>query len=215
MDFPGKNTGVDCHFLLQRIFLTQGSNLHLLHWQAGSLPLSHPGSPLHWTVQVLQTLKELNKILSSAALVTVGYWLKCGKCHYRTVFYFIFKAVLGSQQNWEEGRIFPVTPCPFLHVHSVPHYQHPPTNWYTCYNWWTYINTSLSFKVHSLLSLHYILSLQFSCSVVFNSLQSHELQHARPPCPSVTPRVLPNPCLLSQWCHPAISSSVVPFSSCP
>ena len=40
-DFPGKNTGVGCHFLLQRIFLTQGSNLHLLHWQADSLLLSH------------------------------------------------------------------------------------------------------------------------------------------------------------------------------
>ena len=47
-----------------------------------------------------------------------------------------------------------------------------------------------------------------------NSLQPHELQHARPPCPSPTPGVHPNPCLLSQWCHPAISSSVVPFS-CP
>ena len=46
-NFPGKNTGVGCHFLLQGIFLTQGSNshlLHLLHWQAGSLPLSHLGS---------------------------------------------------------------------------------------------------------------------------------------------------------------------------
>ena len=44
-DFPGKNTGVGCHLLLQGIFLTQGSNLCLLHWQAGSLPLSHLGSP--------------------------------------------------------------------------------------------------------------------------------------------------------------------------
>ena len=43
--FPGKNTGVGCHFLLQGIFPTQGSNLHLLHWQADSLPLSHLGSP--------------------------------------------------------------------------------------------------------------------------------------------------------------------------
>ena len=43
--FPGKNTGMDCHFLLQGIFLTQGSNPHLLHWQAGSLSLSHQGSP--------------------------------------------------------------------------------------------------------------------------------------------------------------------------
>ena len=47
------------------------------------------------------------------------------------------------------------------------------------------------------------------------SLPSHEKQHARPPCPSPTPRVHPNPCPLRQWCHPAISSSVVPFSSCP
>ena len=43
-DFPGKNMGVGCHFLLQGIFLTQGLNLHLLHWQADSLPLSHWGS---------------------------------------------------------------------------------------------------------------------------------------------------------------------------
>ena len=56
---------------------------------------------------------------------------------------------------------------------------------------------------------------QFSCSVMSNSLWPHELQHARPPCPSPTPRVHPNPCPLSRWCHPTISSSVVPFSFCP
>ena len=56
--------------------------------------------------------------------------------------------------------------------------------------------------------------LQFSCSVVSNSLRPHESQHARPTYPSPTPRVYPNPWPLSQWCHPAISSSVVPFSSC-
>ena len=56
---------------------------------------------------------------------------------------------------------------------------------------------------------------QFSGSVVSNSLQLHELQHARPPCSSPTPRVHPNSCPSSQWCHPAISSLVVPFSSCP
>jgi len=58
-------------------------------------------------------------------------------------------------------------------------------------------------------------SIQFSHSVVSDSLQPHELQHARPPYPSPTPRVHPNPCPLSRWCHPAISSSVVTFSSCP
>ena len=55
---------------------------------------------------------------------------------------------------------------------------------------------------------------QFSCSVVSDSLRPHEPQHARPPCPSPTPGVHPNPCPSSQWCHPAISSSVVSFSSC-
>ena len=48
-----------------------------------------------------------------------------------------------------------------------------------------------------------------------NSLQPHEMKHARPPCPSPTARVYPNPCPLSWWCHPTISSSVIPFSSCP
>ena len=58
-------------------------------------------------------------------------------------------------------------------------------------------------------------SVQFSSSVASDSLWPHELQHARPPCPSPTPRVHSNSCPLSRWCHPAISSSVVPFSSCP
>ena len=58
-------------------------------------------------------------------------------------------------------------------------------------------------------------SVQFSCSVVSDSLRPHVSQHARPPCPSPTPGVHPNSCASSQWCHPAISSSVVPFSSCP
>ena len=58
-------------------------------------------------------------------------------------------------------------------------------------------------------------SVQFSCSVVSDSLRPHESQHARPPCPSPTPEVHSNSCPLSQWCHPAISSSAVPFSSFP
>ena len=57
-------------------------------------------------------------------------------------------------------------------------------------------------------------SVQFSCSAVFDSLWPHEPQHARPRCPSSTAGVHPNPCPLSRWCHPTISSSVVPFS-CP
>ena len=56
---------------------------------------------------------------------------------------------------------------------------------------------------------------QFSRSVVCDSLRPQELQHGRPPCPSPTPEVHQNPCPLSQWCHPTISSSAVPCSSCP
>ena len=69
-------------------------------------------------------------------------------------------------------------------------------------------NSFMSFKyLHS--------SVQFSHSVVSKSLWLDEPQHSRPPCPSPTPGVYPNSCPLSWWCHPAISSSVIPFSSCP
>ena len=74
------------------------------------------------------------------------------------------------------------------------------------------------FSLHSyplyLLWLHSN-SVQFSPLVMSNSRRPHELQHARPPCPSPTPRVYSNSCPLGRWCHPTISSSVVPFSSCP
>ena len=60
-----------------------------------------------------------------------------------------------------------------------------------------------------------IISYQFSCSVMSDSLWPHGLQHARPPSPSPTPGVYSNSCPSSQWCQPTVSSSVVPFSSCP
>ena len=103
-DFPGKDTGVGCLFLLQGIFLTQGSNPGLLYCRQILYHLNHQGS--------------------------------------------------------------------------------------------------------------YLSSAQFSRSVMSNSLLPHELQRARPPCPSATPGVHPNSCPLSRWCHLTISSSVVPFSSC-
>ena len=73
-------------------------------------------------------------------------------------------------------------------------------------------------EIYSLSSFQYTTqyhSVQFSCSVVSDSLQPHESQHARPPCPTPTPGVHSNSCPSSRWCHPAISSSVIPFSSCP
>ena len=70
-------------------------------------------------------------------------------------------------------------------------------------------------QIHIHLFMYYQCSLvQFSCSVMSDSLWSHESQHIRPPCPSPTPRVYSNSCPLSWWCHLTISSSVVPFSAC-
>ena len=109
LGFPGKNTGVGCHILLHGIFLTQGSNPCLLHWQADSY---------HWATREALCILQFS-------------------------------------------------------------------------------------------------SVQFNHSVVSGSLWPHELPHARPPCPSPTLRVHQNSCASSQWCHLAISSSVVPFSSSP
>ena len=83
--------------------------------------------------------------------------------------------------------------------------------WYTCGLAHTYSHT----KTHMEISLHWEGSVQFSRSVVSDSLQPHESQHARPPCPSPTLGVYSNSCPSSRWCHPAILSSVVTSSSCP
>ena len=85
--------------------------------------------------------------------------------------------------------------------------------------WWATVHgvaksgTRPSNWVHS--QTHRVPSVQFSHSVVSDSLWPHKPQHARPPRPSSTPRVHPNSCPLSWWCHPTTLSSVVPFSSCP
>ena len=80
----------------------------------------------------------------------------------------------------------------------------------------TLLLTSLTFLLsRNFQVVSVICSVHFSRSVMSDSLQLNEPQHARPPCPSPTPGVHPNPCPLCRWCHPTISSSVVPFSSCP
>ena len=76
------------------------------------------------------------------------------------------------------------------------------------------IFASISKYYTFLISSHFS-SVRFSLSVVSDSLRPHELQHARPPCPSPTPGVHSNSRPSSRWCHPAFSSSVIPFSSCP
>ena len=81
------------------------------------------------------------------------------------------------------------------------------------WKWLKYLLSDEWIKMWNMYTMEY--SVQFSCSVVSDSLRPNESQHARPPCPSPTPRGHPNPCPLSRWCHPTISSTVVPFSSCP
>ena len=77
------------------------------------------------------------------------------------------------------------------------------------------LSSYLPFYLASYRALSLCCSVQFSRSVVSDSLRPHESQHARPPCPSPTPGVHSDSRPSSQWCHPAISSSVVCFSSCP
>ena len=74
---------------------------------------------------------------------------------------------------------------------------------------------SISFNIQSSFLKLIFSSVEYSRSVVSDSLWTHESRHARPPCPSPSPGVHSDSCPSSQWCHPAISSSVVPFSSCP
>ena len=75
-----------------------------------------------------------------------------------------------------------------------------------------YICSLAFFRLYFCSFMYDLQSVQFSHSVVSDTLQPHELQHARPPCLSPTPGAYPNSCPLSQWCHPTISSSVIPFS---
>ena len=77
---------------------------------------------------------------------------------------------------------------------------------------YTYTHTYIESHIYTHVDI--CISVQFSHSVVSNSLQPHESQHTSPPCPSPTPRVHSNSCPSSQWCHLAISSSGIPFSSC-
>ena len=79
---------------------------------------------------------------------------------------------------------------------------------------WLSMPTCIFISTSLILIFFYYLSAQFSHLVMSNSLLPHGLQHARPPCPSPTPGVYSNSCPLSPWCHPTISLSVIPFSSC-
>ena len=101
-----------------------------------------------------------------------------------------------------------------LHILFLSHLDIVLTN--ECFNLWLWIHWCN--HVWKILDLWWLLSfssVQFSRSVMSNSLWPYESHHARPPCSSSTPGIHSKSCPSSRWCHPAISSSVVPFSSCP
>ena len=103
-----------------------------------------------------------------------------------------------------------------VHVSSACiHSLQSLTSWFTfsSANFWKYDFFSLLMQWTRPLNI--FSSVQFSRSVMSNSLQPNDLQHTRPACPSPTPGVHRNSCPSSRWCHPLISSSVIPFSSCP
>ena len=167
-DFLGKSTGVGCHFLLQGIFPTQGSNPGLLHCRQTLYRLSHQGR---------------------LYLINISFFPHyCISCTWITIVS-IFLPILSLEFNL------------VLHLASYLIFLHS-FNTYPLYLYYKliYINSS---------------SVQSNHSVMSYSLRPHEPQHTRPPCPSPTPGVHPNSCPLSWWCHPTISSSVIPFSSCP
>ena len=125
----------------------------------------------------------------------------------------VYHQLLESNQthvHWVSDAIQPSHPLSFPSPPALSLFQHQGL-----FKW-----VSSSHQVAKVLEFQlqhiyiYISSVQFSHSVVSNSLRTHGLQHTRPPCPSPTPGPYSNSCPLSRWCHPTISSSVVPYSSC-
>ena len=110
---------------------------------------------------------------------------------------------VGTESRWlTEPKIFTIWPLQNKFIYYI--------SWHLKNDLFNHCN------LVSLLYFSFLLcSVQFSHSVVSDSLRPHEPQHAGPPCPSPTPGVHLNPCPLSRWCHPNISSSIIPFSSCP
>ena len=133
-------------------------------------------------------------------------------------FYFTLQYCIAFAIHWHESTtgVLEFHPEPrsnlSLHIISLGHPSAPaPSILYPVSN----LDNKCLFLWLSSSKYYLFSSVQFSHSVVSNSLQPHELQHARPPCPSPAPGVNSYSHPSSQWCHPASSFSVVPFSSCP
>ena len=232
-DFPSKNTGVGCYFLLQGIFLplfklVSPASLAL---QAVSLPLSSRSTRSHIRAQSLKTVSLYSPhpthIPLQMPVASPGGHL----CFWPTGYELRFPKT-PQPSPIPSGLVFSRVACRaqrnILLSSLLIYYQR------------IYIKNSQMEEMHrarygeKAQNFHTTLpespcvvqprsnpnpvfldfSVQFSQSVVSNSLQPHGLQHARLPCPLETPGVYSNSCPWSHWCHPIISSSVTPFSSC-
>ena len=110
-----------------------------------------------------------------------------------------------SQCLWSLSSFFPIS-LPEMPVCQIL----DPLNWSTVFLSFLFVHLLNSYKISLIISP--ILLLLFSRSIMSNSLQPHGLQHTKPPCPSPSPGACSNSCPSSWWCHPTISSSVIPFS---
>ena len=100
-----------------------------------------------------------------------------------------------------------------LVIAFLPRSKHLLISFKFNFNFFRTFQVKRAIKLSFVMLMRWLWEVQFSHSVVSDSLQPHELQHTRPPCPSPTPGVYSNSHPLSRWCHPTISSSVIPFSS--
>ena len=243
-DSPGKNTGVGCCFLLQSIFLTQESNPGVLHYRQILYWLSYEGSPFQWIFQSKTTLFycsncsrfghwELSQIGSCAPLMCLIFlfhfvsfliFWHCKMLQAPPVFLcssFQFSSVQSLSHVKPCDSMDCSTPGLPVHHHSQSLLKLMPIELVMLSNHLILCHPLLLllliFPSIKVISSELVLcrSDQISHSVMSDSLRPYESQHARPPCPSPTPRVHSDSCPSSRWCHPAISTSVVPFPSCP
>ena len=249
-NFPSKNIGSSCHFLFQRIYVTQGLNptlLHLLHWQADCLALSYWESPEKLCCCCCSVTQSCPTLCDPTDCSTPGFPVcsspSLGVCSNSCPLSWWCHPTISSS-------VVPFSSCPqsfpvlgsFLMSHLCASGGQStrtsasvsasvlPVNFQ---DWFPlgltglisllskglssiFSNTTVQkhqfFSAQpSLWSNSHIHTVQFSHSVMSDSLQPHELQHARPPCPSPTPGVYSNSCPSSQWCHPAISPNSRPL----
>ena len=194
-DSPGKNTGVGCHFLLQCMKVKSESEVAQSCWTLSDpMDCSLPGSSVHGTFQQ-------------------EYWgglpLPFPPFPARATQIIVKLPFLVATES-------------FIHMECYIEAQSVKQIGYWRRLWRSRVGTKEAFPSgvpcwtrSSPRDFQSSDSTFSSCSVLSASLQPHELQHSRPPYPSPTPGVHPNPCPLSRWYHPTISPSVVPFSSCP